>query len=81
MIVKRIFVNGVGWSRGFEKSNAEKCGRRCWVSGGVCCQCGVARRRVSTRITFKRLVLENRAETSGLSHAAVCFVPGLHLNQ
>ncbi|QDV53090.1 hypothetical protein Enr17x_51610 [Gimesia fumaroli] len=53
----------------------------CCVSVEVCCMCGFMRRRVSTRITFPRLDFENRPESSGLSHAAVCFVPGMHLNQ
>ncbi|QDT41995.1 hypothetical protein Pan241w_20750 [Gimesia alba] len=81
MVVKQIFANGVSRSRGFEKRSVEKCGGTCCVSGGRCWLCGDVRRRVSTRITFSGLVWENRAQTSGLLHGAVCFVPGLHLNQ
>ncbi|QDV51453.1 hypothetical protein Enr17x_35090 [Gimesia fumaroli] len=51
------------------------------TSDGRGWQGAVMRRRVSTRITFPGLVWENQAETSGLSHAAECFVPGIHLNQ
>ena len=81
MMVKRIVVNGVGRSRSFEKFYAEQWGVRCWMSGGGCCFSGVMRRCVSTRITFWGLIGENRAQTSGLLDGAVCFVPGLHLNQ
>ncbi|QDT44019.1 hypothetical protein Pan241w_41240 [Gimesia alba] len=81
MMVKRIVVNVVGRSRRFEKRYAERSGGMCCTSGGVCCLWGVMRRRVSTRITFGGVIDENRAQTSGLLHAAVCFVRGLHLNQ
>jgi len=81
MIVKRIFVNGMSRSRGFEKRYVARSGSRCCVSGGLCCLSGGVRRRVSTRISFSESVWENRAQTSGLLYGAVCLVPGLHLNQ
>ncbi|QDV50104.1 hypothetical protein Enr17x_21400 [Gimesia fumaroli] len=81
MIVKQIFVNGVERSRGFEKCLVEKRGGTCCVSGGQCWLSGFMRRCVLTRITFLGLVWENRAQTSGLWDGAVCFVPGIHLNQ
>ncbi|QDT41968.1 hypothetical protein Pan241w_20480 [Gimesia alba] len=81
MIVKWILGKGVGRSRGLEKRSVAKRGGMCCQGGGRCWLCGVMRRRVSTRITFLGLVGENRAQTSGLLDGAVCFVPGLHLNQ
>lgn len=72
--------------RGPVKGDLEKlvwweCAGMCCVSVGVCSKYGVMRRRVSTRITFWGLIGENRAQTSGLLGGAVCFVPGMHLNQ
>tara|TARA_R110002095_G_scaffold160140_2_gene138840 strand:+ start:3819 stop:4055 length:237 start_codon:yes stop_codon:yes gene_type:complete len=56
MIVKRIFANGVGQSRGFEKRDMVKRVETCSQDGEWCWFCGDVRRRVSIYINFSRLV-------------------------
>ncbi|QDV49721.1 hypothetical protein Enr17x_17420 [Gimesia fumaroli] len=80
--MKRDFLEGrevVKGDRGNE--GWRRSGEMCCRGGGECCECGDMRRCVSTRITFRGWLMSNVAETSGFSYAAVCFVPGLHLNQ
>ncbi|QDT41615.1 hypothetical protein Pan241w_16780 [Gimesia alba] len=80
--MKRDFPEGRGVVKGDRgKVVWRGSGEMCCRCGGECCERGDVRRCVSTRITFWGWLMSNVAETSGFSHAAVCFVPGLHLNQ